>query len=108
VLFAVLQIKEACEAEGLVFAYLQFMFLNIHESFSYRREQYSGGLLGYVDFILFVMLMLGQQLFPDPASHSVSKSKLPQFRMVRRYVDGLKESYCRKNTSVKLEELTNK
>jgi len=77
VLFEVLQIKQACQAEGLVFANLQFMFLTIHESFSYRTEQYYGGLLEYVDFILFVMLMLGKQLFTDPASHSVFKSQLP-------------------------------
>ena len=47
-----------------MFANLQFMFLNIHDSFSHRTEQYSSN--GNVDFILFVMLMLGQQLFTDP------------------------------------------
>jgi len=68
----VFQIKQACQAEGLVFANLQFMFLNIHEAFNHRTEQYTGN--GDVDFILFVMLMLDQQLFTDPASHTVSES----------------------------------
>jgi len=68
----VFQIKQACQAEGLVFANLQFMFLNIHESFSHRTQQYSGN--SDVDFILFVMLLLGRQLFTDPASHTVSET----------------------------------
>jgi hypothetical protein len=74
VLPAVIEIKQACQAEGLVYANLQFMFLNIHESFSHRTEQYSGGALEYVEFILFVTLMLGQKLFTDPASHSLPES----------------------------------